>query len=108
MIDLTVNKDALNRAVERAKERNIIIPTFKRQRDPSLIPEKIVREKKPNLPELSQPQVLRHYLHLSQMVLGTDVTIDIGLGTCTMKYSPKIHEASFVLPYFAQKMFETI
>ena len=57
-----------------------------------LIPEKIVREKKPNLPELSQPQVLRHYLHLSQMVLGTDVTIDIGLGTCTMKYSPKIHE----------------
>jgi cysteine synthase len=42
MIDLTVNKDALNRAVERAKERNIIIPTFKQQRDPSLIPEKIV------------------------------------------------------------------
>ena len=42
MIDLTVHPDRLERAVQRAKERNIIIPTFKQQRDPSLIPDKIV------------------------------------------------------------------
>ncbi|MBU1342914.1 MAG: pyridoxal-phosphate dependent enzyme, partial [Proteobacteria bacterium] len=42
MIDLTIVPDALNRTVELAKERNIIIPTLKQQRDPSLIPEKIV------------------------------------------------------------------
>ncbi len=39
MIDLTIQDDAaLERAVRRARERNIIIPTFKQQRDPSLIP----------------------------------------------------------------------
>ena len=38
MIDLTINPQALERAVQRARERNIIIPTFKQQRDPGLIP----------------------------------------------------------------------
>jgi glycine dehydrogenase subunit 2 len=57
-----------------------------------LIPENLRRIEAPRLPELSQMQVLRHYLHLSQETVGTDVTIDIGLGTCTMKYSPKVHE----------------
>ncbi|NOX32612.1 MAG: pyridoxal-phosphate dependent enzyme [Deltaproteobacteria bacterium] len=42
MIDLTVFPEALNRSVELAKKRNIIIPTLKQQRDPSLIPGKIV------------------------------------------------------------------
>ncbi len=41
MIDLTVFPDALNRTMEHARERDIIIPTLKQQRDPSLIPEKI-------------------------------------------------------------------
>jgi cysteine synthase len=38
MIDLTVQPEALGRAVQRARERRIIIPTFKQQRDPRLIP----------------------------------------------------------------------
>lgn len=42
MIDLTISPDALNRTIELARERNIIIPTLKQQKDPSLIPEKIV------------------------------------------------------------------
>ncbi len=42
MIDLTINSEALARVVERARERNIIIPTFKQQRDPSLIPSAIL------------------------------------------------------------------
>ncbi len=37
MIDLTVNEKALERAVKRARERNIIIPTFKQMQDPGLI-----------------------------------------------------------------------
>jgi glycine dehydrogenase subunit 2 len=36
--------------------------------------------------------VLRHYLRLSQETLGADVDIHLGLGTCTMKYSPKVNE----------------
>ena len=42
MIDLTVNSEALARTAERARERNIIIPTFKQQRDPALIPDTII------------------------------------------------------------------
>ncbi len=42
MIDLTINPQALERAVQRARERNIIIPTFKQQRDPGLIPAAVV------------------------------------------------------------------
>ena len=46
----------------------------------------------PDLPEMSQYQVLRHYLRYSQMTLGMDLGSDISEGTCTMKYSPKMHE----------------
>ena len=42
MIDLTVNPKQLARAVARAREKNVIIPTFKQQRDPGLIPDAIV------------------------------------------------------------------
>jgi cysteine synthase len=38
MIDLMIYPETLDRAVRRARERNIVIPTFKEQRDPSLIP----------------------------------------------------------------------
>ena len=44
MIDLTINEEQLERAVQRARERNIIIPTFRQQQDPGLIPEKIRRQ----------------------------------------------------------------
>ena len=57
-----------------------------------LIPAPLVRATPPALPEVSQPQVLRHFTRLSQMTLGVDVAVDIGEGTCTMKYSPKVNE----------------
>ncbi len=41
MIDLTIHEAPLGRAVQRARERNIIIPTFAQQRDPGLVPESI-------------------------------------------------------------------
>jgi cysteine synthase len=42
VIDLTVVPEALERAVKRAREKNIIIPTFKQQKEPGRIPEAIV------------------------------------------------------------------
>lgn len=41
MIDLTMMEEQLARTVERARERNIIIPTFKEMKNPAMIPEKI-------------------------------------------------------------------
>ncbi len=46
MIDLTIYPDRLERAVKRARERNIIIPTFAQQRNPDLIPDRIKAELK--------------------------------------------------------------
>ena len=46
MIDLTINPDVLERSAKRARERNIIIPTFKQQREPELIPDTIVAKLK--------------------------------------------------------------
>jgi glycine dehydrogenase subunit 2 len=58
----------------------------------SVLPENMKRKKAPALPELGQMQVLKHYLRLSQQNLGADLNVDVGQGTCTMKYSPKINE----------------
>jgi glycine dehydrogenase subunit 2 len=56
------------------------------------LPENMRRKEPPNLPEMAQMHVLRHYTRLSQENLGVDLNIDIGQGTCTMKYSPKVNE----------------
>lgn len=46
MIDLTVHPEPLGRAVKRARERNILIPTFKQMRDPGQIPASVVEKLK--------------------------------------------------------------
>ncbi|WP_344577210.1 aminomethyl-transferring glycine dehydrogenase subunit GcvPB [Nonomuraea roseoviolacea] len=56
------------------------------------LPESVRRAEPPKLPELAQPHVVRHYLRLSQENLGNDLNIDVGQGTCTMKYSPKVND----------------
>jgi len=76
-------------------ERGIIIGDVEeeaRAEIATLVPDGMLRQTPPKLPELGQMQVLRHFLRLSQETIGTDINIDIGLGTCTMKYSPKINE----------------
>jgi glycine dehydrogenase subunit 2 len=52
------------------------------------VPAALRRATPPALPELSEPEVLRHYLHLSQETLGM---MGVSLfGTCTMKYNPRL------------------
>lgn len=56
-----------------------------------VIPESMMRHGKLDLPQLSEPEVLRHYVRLSQM----NFAIDLGmypLGSCTMKYNPKVSQ----------------
>ena len=57
-----------------------------------LIPSGMLREKPPALPEVSEVDVLRHYIHLSQMNYGVNSGIIYPLGSCTMKYNPIINE----------------
>ena len=58
----------------------------------SSLPKSMRRENTPGLPEVGQMRVLKHFLRLSQENLGADLNIDIGQGTCTIKYNPKINE----------------
>ena len=63
------------------------------------LPDQFVRKDLP-LPELSELDVIRHFTHLSQM----NYSIDGGfypLGSCTMKYNPKINEEAARLPGFS-------
>jgi glycine dehydrogenase subunit 2 len=65
-----------------------------------LVPATMRRAAAPELPELSEPDVLRHYLHLSQETLGM---MGISLfGTCTMKYNPRLGEALAARPELAE------
>lgn len=57
-----------------------------------LVPESIYRVKTSGLPEVSELQVLRHYIHLSQMNYGVNSSNIYPLGSCTMKYNPIINE----------------
>ena len=41
MIDLTMHEERLQHAIDRAKERNILIPTFAQMQNPALIPENV-------------------------------------------------------------------
>ena len=63
------------------------------------LPENLKRKTSLNLPEVSEPDVVRHYTNLSQMNFGVDTGF-YPLGSCTMKYNPKINEELARIPEF--------
>jgi glycine dehydrogenase subunit 2 len=66
-----------------------------------LIPEDLRRDEPPGLPEVSERDLVQHYTRLSQR----NWAIDVGaypLGSCTMKYNPKVAEDAAALPGFAR------
>ena len=64
------------------------------------LPAALCRADEALLPELSEPDVVRHYTNLSQMNFGVDTGF-YPLGSCTMKYNPKINEEIAAHPAFA-------
>ncbi len=64
----------------------------------SELPEGLVRDDLP-LPEVSEADLIRHYTRLSQLNYGVDIGF-YPLGSCTMKYNPKINEEMARLPGF--------
>jgi glycine dehydrogenase subunit 2 len=63
------------------------------------LPKGLVREDLP-LPELSEVDVIRHFTRLSLLNYGVDTGF-YPLGSCTMKYNPKVNEDAVRLPGFA-------
>ncbi len=64
------------------------------------VPEALRRKEPPRLPELAEPEVLRHFTELSTRNFGIDTGF-YPLGSCTMKYNPRINERLVGLPGFA-------
>ena len=67
----------------------------------ALIPRRLLRDGIPGLPEVSEVDVIRHYTRISQW----NYCVDLGfypLGSCTMKYNPRINEDMARLPGFAK------
>ncbi len=67
----------------------------------SILGDGLLRDEGPELPEVSEPEVVRHFTRMSQW----NYAIDTGfypLGSCTMKYNPKLNEATAREPGFSQ------
>ncbi len=64
------------------------------------VPEGLGRVKPLDLPEVSEPEVVRHFTNLSVLNHHVDKAI-YPLGSCTMKYNPKINDRLAALPGFA-------
>jgi len=61
------------------------------------VPAQLLRKKPPKLPELSETEVVQHYVRLSQENYGVDLGI-YPLGSCTMKYNPKMSDRVVATP----------
>ncbi|MBM7705714.1 glycine dehydrogenase subunit 2 [Chryseomicrobium aureum] len=66
----------------------------------SLLPEGMLRAEEAELPEVSELDIMRHYTALSNRNHGVDSGF-YPLGSCTMKYNPKINESVARFPGFA-------
>jgi glycine dehydrogenase subunit 2 len=64
------------------------------------VPEELRRAEPPRLPELAEPEILRHFTELSTRNFGIDTGF-YPLGSCTMKYNPRVNERLVALPGFA-------
>ena len=62
-------------------------------------PEELVRRKPPRLPEISEPELVRHFTALADRNFGVDTGF-YPLGSCTMKHNPRVNERVANLPGF--------
>jgi glycine dehydrogenase subunit 2 len=63
------------------------------------IPDELRRERPPRLPEIAEPELVRHFTRLSTRTFGVDTGF-YPLGSCTMKHNPRVNERVVNLPGF--------
>ena len=63
------------------------------------VPEALRRSRPPRLPEVSEPELVRHFTTLADRTFGVDTGF-YPLGSCTMKHNPRLHERLASLPGF--------
>lgn len=70
-------------------------------RPEDVIPQAYIRDEVAGFPEVSEVEVVRHFTHLSQWNYGIDSGF-FPLGSCTMKYNPRVNEEVAAMPGFAR------
>ena len=66
-----------------------------------LLPDRFRRSEPARLPEISEPEIVRHYVNLSKKNFDLDSGF-YPLGSCTMKHNPRLHERVAALPGHAR------
>ena len=86
----------------RSGRRSVTLPTLDvpQAEMSQMLPEKALRKAPPRLPELAEVDLVRHYTALSRRTFGVDNGF-YPLGSCTMKYNPRLNEQLAALPGFA-------
>ncbi|MDU5200728.1 aminomethyl-transferring glycine dehydrogenase subunit GcvPB [Finegoldia magna] len=77
------------------------LPELDIEEKDNLIPEEFLSNEELDLPEVSEVDVVRHYTNLSTLNFGVDTGM-YPLGSCTMKYNPKINEEIIANPKLAR------
>jgi glycine dehydrogenase subunit 2 len=81
--------------------RAFVAPELDVDEAPDALPERFRRAEPPRLPEVSEPEIVRHYTRLSRRNFHLDEGF-YPLGSCTMKHNPKLHERVAALPGHAR------
>jgi glycine dehydrogenase subunit 2 len=68
---------------------------------PAPLPSDSLLRRELRLPEVTEPEIVRYFTHLSTLNFSVDTTF-YPLGSCTMKYNPKVHDEIAAWPGFSQ------
>ena len=77
--------------------RAFVAPELDVPHQDDLLPDHLRRTEPPKLPEIAEPEIVRHYNRLSKRNFDLDTGF-YPLGSCTMKHNPKLHERVAALP----------
>ncbi|MBI3306677.1 MAG: aminomethyl-transferring glycine dehydrogenase subunit GcvPB [Candidatus Omnitrophica bacterium] len=98
---MLISKDSrLSFEKSRAGRRGVKMPSSRLIQGASHIPDDMKRKRPLLFPELTEPEIVRHFVNLSKKNFSID-THFYPLGSCTMKYNPKINEWAAALESFA-------
>jgi glycine dehydrogenase subunit 2 len=81
--------------------RAFVAPALDVPQVDGLLPDAFRRAEGPRLPEISEPEIVRHYVRLSKRNFDLDSGF-YPLGSCTMKHNPRLHERVAALPGHAR------